>query len=168
MPFTVEDGSGVEDANAYGLVAECDTYQEERGRTAWASLGETAKQGYIVEGSTYLDTTFVPIGDIKSTEQGLLWPRVNAVDRQGRYYDDQVPRRWKEACFELAWLARSGPLIASETEAAIKKVKAGPVEVEFMDGNKVQEGDKFAWVNRLVAGLTKGQAGGPNVSLLKA
>lgn len=168
MPFTVEDGTGVEDANAYGSVEESDIYQSERGRTAWTDMTEIEKQSKIIEATTYLDTTFAPIGDIESTEQSLLWPRVNAVDRQGRYYDNQVPLRWKEACFELAWLARSGPLIAPETEAAIKKVKAGPVEVEFKDGNKVTEGDKYAWVNRLIAGLTKGQAGGPNVSLLKA
>lgn len=168
MPFIVEDGTGVEDANAYGTVEESDAYQEAKGRAAWATMTEIEKQSKIVEASTYLDTTFVPIGDIASTDQSMLWPRVNAVDRQGRYYDDQVPLRWKEACFELAWLARSAPLIASETEAAIASVKAGPVEVKFKDGNKVAEGDKYAWVNRLISGLTKGQAGGPNVSLLKA
>lgn len=168
MPFIVEDGTGVEDANAYVSIEGADAYMSDRARAAWSSMTDLQKQAAIIEGSMYLDTTYSPIGEIADTDQTLLWPRINAVDRQGRRYDDQVPQRWKDACCELAWLARSGPLIASESEASIKKVKAGPVEVEFANGNKVSEGDKFGWVNRLIGPLIEGQTGGNNISLLKA
>lgn len=168
MAFTPEDGTGVEDANAYVTVEDADTYMSERARAAWASLSEPQKQAAIIEATIFLDSTFQWRGEIKSTSQGIAFPRVNCVDRDGRYYDDQVPKQVKAACCELAWLARSGALIASETEAAIKRVEAGPVKVEFLNGNKVADADKFAWVNRLVGPLIKGGAGGSNVSLMKA
>jgi hypothetical protein len=168
MAFTVEDGTGVEDANAYVLVADADTYMSDRARAAWASLETPQKQAAIIEATMYLDATFYWIGEIASSSQTLLWPRVNAEDREGRSYDDQVPQRVKDACCELAWIARSGSLMPTETEASIKKVKAGSVEVEYQSGNKVGEADRFAWVNRVLTSLTKGAAGGPNISLLKA
>ena len=171
MTLVVEDGTGLSNANAYVSIADCDDYQEVRGRTTWAALGDAEKEAKIIEATMYLDSTFYWIGDIASETQALGWPRINAEDKEGRDLDDMVPSQVVNACCELAYLAMSGPLVASISSAAIKRVKAGSVEVEYAGeyGNQVVETDKMAWINRLLSGLTKGSSdGGPNIALLKA
>jgi len=169
MTLVVEDGTGLANANTYASAGDADDYADAKGWTEWAALTAPQKEAALIEATVYLDSSFEFIGDLYISTQALNWPRVDAYDRQGRHYE-ALPQRIVDVCIELAYLARSGPLVASITEASLKKIKAGPVELEYTAaGSVVNEGDKVAWINRMIGPLIKGSASGSaNVSFLKA
>ena len=57
MAFTVEDGSGVEDANAYVEFAYVDEFHLDRGNTEWTGA-DSVKQSAIIRASEYIDKRF--------------------------------------------------------------------------------------------------------------
>ena len=60
MAFTVEDGNGLPDANAYVDVAFADEYFADRGNTDWAAATDPNKQVAIVKATDYIDKAFGP------------------------------------------------------------------------------------------------------------
>jgi len=134
MAFTVEDGTGVESANSYVAVADADTYFDDRGNATWTGA-DSVKQAALIKATAYLDGTYrkIWIGTIGAT-QGLSWPRSYAYDEYGTLIES-VPQRVEDAVCELAVLALSTALSPELTRGGkVKKVKAGPVEKEYMDG----------------------------------
>lgn len=110
--FTVEDGDGLEAANAYITEAEADDYHEGRGHTDWAALSSEAKQGAIVRATDYIDKRFGRRfrGFKSSSAQALEWPRIDATDNDD-YLVNPVPRALVKACAEYALIsARQGEL----------------------------------------------------------
>jgi hypothetical protein len=71
------------------------------------------------------------IGTLFDEDQGLLWPRSDAVGLDGRDYSEVVPAPLKEAQAELALRHHSdGDLAPDPTESSVKtkKEKVGPIE----------------------------------------
>lgn len=166
MSLTVEDGTGLSNADVYAAVATVDAYATARALTAWT--GETpAKEAAIKEATIYLDTSYQWKGHIELEAQALAWPREGVTDREGREIAG-LPQRVIDACCELAVMKITAALVTSQTSAEIQSVQAGSVAVTYVNGNRVREAERFTWVDRLLTGLHSGRAGGVNVGLTKA
>lgn len=166
MTLIVEDGTGLANADAYASLSTVDAYATARGLSAWTGA-DAIKEAAIREATVYLDASYDWTGAILKTTQALAWPRSGAIDREGRVITG-LPRRLVEACCELAVMKLSGALVSSRTTPEIQAVQAGTVAVTYVKGDRVGEPERFAWVDRLLAGLQAGRAGGSNVRILKA
>lgn len=167
MPLIVEDGTGVAGANCYVSNDYIDVYAEDRSWTDWTAASDEAKDAAMIEATTYLDTSYAWKGAIAATTQPLAWPREGVIDREGRELTG-IPQRLKDACCELARLKLSGALVAARTEAEVQSLQAGSVSITYARGSRVGEGERFAWVDRLLTGLHSGRSGGININLSKA
>jgi len=133
MPFTVEDGTGIANANSYVDTAFADEYFADRGVTAWAG-DAAAKQGALIKATDYVEGRFGRrwIGEMANATQGLSWPR-----KDTDFDIDEIPLKLKQACSEYALRALSGPLApdpktdASGITVVTTRKKVGPIETEF-------------------------------------
>lgn len=166
MTLTVEDGTGLTNADAYAAVATVDAYATARGWADWT--GTTAvKEAAIREATVYLDQSYNWKGAIVAETQALAWPREGVTDREGREVTG-LPQRVVDACCELARTQLSAALVTARTEGDISHVQAGSVSVTYRTGQRVSEAERFGWVNRLLAGLHNGAVSTLNVGLTKA
>lgn len=166
MALTVEDGTGLADADAYASIATVDAYATARALTAWTGT-DAVKEAAIREATVYLDTSYAWKGAIEVETQALAWPREGVLDKEGREVTG-LPQRVIDACCELAVMKLSAALVTSRSEAEVQSMTAGSVSITYARGNRVSEGERFAWVDRLLTGLHAGRAGGGNIPLLKA
>lgn len=167
MALVPEDGTGLANANSYVSWDEIELYAEERSWTDWAAATDEAKEVAIRDATVYLDTSYAWKGAIALETQALAWPREGALDRDGRELTG-VPRRVKDACCELARMNLTAALVTSRTEGEVQSMTAGSVSITYARGNRVSEGERFGWADRLLTGLHGGRAGGINVQLSKA
>ena len=134
MQFIVEDGTGVAGANAY--ITEDYLW-------AYAPFSATAPGGgdpkaAIVRATAWIEARYgyrFPGTRKYGREQGLSFPRYNAVDRDGYAIDDDmVPGEVQRAVAEAALreIASAGSLMPDQTDgAAVKREKLGSMEVEY-------------------------------------
>jgi len=192
MAITVEDGTGLSDANSYLSVSDADAYWADRanatspGGIAWSSASE--KEGALIEASQYLDSTYSWVWNnpphyiselsgvyyspyptvyvpLKETTQGLLWPRVNAYDAQTKVWQDGVPQKVKDATVELALIALDGALLTVQGRKT-KRESVGSIEVEYMDASSPY--DTYPHVDRILTGLYRYSRNGGSRKLERA
>lgn len=128
MPFIVEDGTGLVDANAYISIEFADQYFQERGVTAWTGTSDQ-KQAYIIRATDYVEGRFAHkfIGSPLTTTQALSFPRREIAG---------LPVQLKRAVAEYAVRAIAGKLapdvVTSESGAKVTsyRSKLGPLEEE--------------------------------------
>lgn len=111
MANVVEDGTGLNNANAYISVAFADSYFLERNNLTW--LGTTAeKEAFIVRATDYIELVFGYrfIGTKFLTTQALQHPRV-ADDGTSL----GVPLNLKKACAEYALISKASALLLTPT-----------------------------------------------------
>jgi hypothetical protein len=137
----VEDGTGLANANSYVSLADADDYHLIRGNTVWGTLGNERKTQLLILAADYITYMFGPhfIGKKAVSTQALAWPRISITNMD--LYGLGVPREVAEANAELALIQNTVPLMPSSTSPRKKKVKVGPIEVEY-DANGVT-GPKF-------------------------
>jgi hypothetical protein len=139
MSFTVEDGTGLENANALIDVAFADAYFTDRGIAAWTGDTETVKKPAIVRATDYLNNRFKFLGTKYKEEQALEFPRVYDGD-------PQMPVKMKQAVAEYALRALTTVLAPDPTVDATggkvveKKEKVGPIE----ESTRYEEGVSIA------------------------
>lgn len=107
MAFTVEDGTIVENSNAYITVAFFTAFHEDRG-TDISAYDDEGIQKAIVQATDYVDKRFGVrfVGVKRDREQSLQWPRMNAWTNQKDYINTNVvPLELKRAVAEYAYLA---------------------------------------------------------------
>ena len=106
MPITVEDGTGLADADSYASVAGADVYHALRNVAAWAAAGTAAKEAALVRATAWIDATYrARFSGTKMNGRGqsLEWPRKDAKDAAGEDIgDNEVPREIAEATIEAA------------------------------------------------------------------
>ena len=110
ITLTVEDGSGVADANTYITISGANDYFEQFGETAWIGTDDsgtgaptdTVKAQALLAAMRYLE--YLPWKGVKYAQsQALEWPRSDVVDRDNRDVDeDVVPSVVARAQCELA------------------------------------------------------------------
>jgi|GEM_PF-320633 len=162
--FIVEDGSGLEGAESYVTVAEADAYHLKMGNATWPQPGESAddsvlprKEAALRKSALFLDAYALPkvTGEKKNPAQGLLFPRVGAVDYSGTPIDgDTVPVSYKNAQCEAALLVLSGVQLTTEAQAGplLKRKKTDVLEKEWFEGSYGQK-PVFGWLDSLLSGL---------------
>lgn len=134
MAFTVEDGTGLADANAYAAVAFVDSYHSDRGNATWTGTSIVKEQA-IIRATDYVERRFGLdfIGNKEFPDvQALSFPRINLYDREG-YAVEGVPTKLKQAIAEYALRALSADLLAdpaSTDKITTLREKIGPIETE--------------------------------------
>lgn len=136
MAFTVEDGTGVDNANSYVAVADCDTYHSDRGNAAWTG-SDAVKQAALIKATDYVEQTFGERWQGKQNDvpQALKWPRYSVIV-DGIYLDsDEIPQRLKDAVCVLALEALTADLNpALARGGAIQSEKVDVIETVYMSG----------------------------------
>ena len=132
--MTVEDGTGLDSANSYVSVEDCNTYHSERGNTAWTG-DDTVKEAALIKATQYIDGRYrkrwrgIPI----SSSQALCWPREDIYDERDVEIEG-IPVRLKYAVCEAALRALTDDLNPDlERGGRIKREKVGPIETEYSD-----------------------------------
>jgi hypothetical protein len=143
VTFTLEDGTGVTDSNAYCDITFVDDYLTDRARTSEWTAADAVKNAALIKAADYVEKRFSKyfIGKKLLSTQGLSFPRDGAYDRDGNKVEG-IPSVLKRAVAEYAVrIARDGELLldpakpvdstgAVTTTAEIKSVKekVGPLE----------------------------------------
>jgi len=140
VSLTVEDGTGLADADAYVSIDDCADYATARALT-FATSPSAAGEAAIRIATSWIDNTYRTrfTGSRKNgRSQALEWPRIYATDAAGNdIASDEVPIEIMNATCEAAIreLASPGTLQPDlERGGAIKRLKAGSVEVEYQAG----------------------------------
>lgn len=112
VTLTVEDGTGLVNANTYVSAADAAAYHVEMGNASWAAAASDDVRGAaLVQATRYLDKHYLPRwkGYRRSATQALEWPRTDAVDELGNSLSG-VPADVVRAVEELALRALSASL----------------------------------------------------------
>lgn len=139
MSLTVEDGTGLSDADALISLSYADSYHDGRGNSTWVSASSPAdedKEQAIRRASTFLRDSFTWQGlRVNGRDQAMAWPRSGVVDQDGYSVPSTaVPDEIQRACAELALreLVTPGTLYPDVTLAQqAKREKVGAVEIEY-------------------------------------
>ena len=162
--LVVEDGTGKSDANTYTSVIDADTYNEQRGRSAWLSLEDDEKAAALIKATEFIDATFSWIGRKTTQEQALQWPRVTVdaygreapvIDRDG-FELAGIPASVKKAVAEVAFLSLSEDLFqVDDPRGKIIRKKTDVLETEYQadTATTVRKPSVFDSVNSLLKGL---------------
>jgi len=143
MAFVTEDGTGLANSNAYISVAEFKTYWTDRG-VDYTALSDTLIQGYIVQGSDYVDGRYTFKGYEAVSTQAMAWPRTNTsggeiVDTKTRKVitTSEVPTSLKNAMCELAAIVgdKGNRKLDDTTSQNIKSKKVGPLSTTYGNSN---------------------------------
>ena len=155
MAIVVESGAIVAGANSYVSLADANAHHTARGQSAWTGA-DSAKEAALIKAAELMDASFHWIGTLVSAEQDMRWPRQSVGDGEasissvgGALLDrddreiatNEIPRAIIKAQCELALLLLGGSDIGGSAGStataggALKRVKAGSVEVEYQPGS---------------------------------
>lgn len=150
MALTVEDGEGLDDANALAALADVEAWLADRGLTGFAALSEAVKNAAIVQATDYLSTAFDWLGDKLTDTQALGLPTDEVAA------GEDLPTAILAALSRLAYAVaiNSAQLFGTVTsQNAVQRVKAGSVDVEFADSAvrlALQGRPDFPWLFDLI------------------
>lgn len=172
MAFTVEDGTGVADANSYVTIAEAAAHFQDLNDEDWADADLKPRQAALIKATQYLEATYTWVGTKKTKAQALGWPRSGAEDKDGFSIDSTiVPQKVKDAVFFLAKEALTSDLLpARDRGGAVKsaRVKVDVLEIEDEYLDSAPSETTYRMVDRMLTGLVEGSAGGFTRRLLRA
>jgi hypothetical protein len=168
VAFIVEDGTGIEDSNAYVNSEYVENYLLSERLDQFKALSDEDKEAAIIAGTQLVDISYEYIGNRASLEQGLNWPRVDA-EYQG-FVIEGVPSAVKKATCEAVWLAMTmeDGLYSNEAdkEVASERIE-GAVAISYVNpkDRAKETATRFEILDRVLCGLynTGEQQGGPSV-----
>lgn len=160
MTLTVEDGTGMDDADAFVSVADAASYLVGRGHATWQNgYGETW-EGAIRRATAYLSAAISWKGyRTRGRAQALAWPRSGVEDAEGNAVpSDEVPAEVVRACCELAGHEFDNPGALSpvvDLSARVKREKIGPMEQEYFAAPPLADFSRpeLPLVDDIIAGL---------------
>lgn len=152
MAFVAEDGTGVANANSYVSVADADAFLHDLDDATWPAKSAEEKQAALIKATAYIEGTYrgTWIGKIKSTAQGLAWPRGGAYDPDGRELTG-VPKQVKDVVCRLALESFDGDPDAT-LDRKIQSETIGPISTTYEAGSPA--GKTYRFVDILLNGLT--------------
>lgn len=148
MTLTVEDGTGLEDAESYLSVSDADTYHSERNNEAWTEYDTAVKEAALRKATQYIDGRWGHRfkGAQLTTTQALCWPR------DPNDWPDALPKPLLHACAELALRAAAEDLMPDlDRGGAVQSQSVGPLSVTFFESAAPSK--TYPWVDRLMARL---------------
>lgn len=157
MAFTVEDGTGLADANSFASVAFADAYFSERGITTWTG-SDTAKEQALVRATDYVANRFTWRLAPYSDEQALPFPTVDPCSSNPA----EMPAKLLKATSEYALRGLDGTPLApdlvfddSGNKIVEKTEKVGPLEehTKFQDGGATKLFRPYPAADMLLRGL---------------
>lgn len=162
MAIVIEDGSGLDNAEAYISVADADTYFSLRGNAAWAALTTEQKEQALRRAVDYMTAVYGQRwkGERSSTTQALDWPRDGVLGVES----DVVPVPVQRANAELAVRASAGDLLADQG-AQVTQETVGPISVTYAVG--ARQWIRYAMADGLLAGLLR-DGGGAQIPVVRA
>ena len=142
MAFTVENGTGVADANSYTTEEFANDYFLDRANAVWAAATKAAKEAALIKATDYMELRFKDRwkGNLAPEATTLSFPRQYFYDRKGEQVNfevDGIPTDIQKATAEYALRALSADLLPDPSVAdsgqAIKRTfdKVGPIETEI-------------------------------------
>lgn len=136
MP-TVIATPGLGTSNSYITVAELDAYAAGRLHVAaWAAATTAQKEAAVIWATRVIDARVCFLGAAADAVQALAWPRTGLLTRNGfALASTVIPQQLKDATAEMA-LALLASDVTAESEQSVqglKKLRAGPVELEFRE-----------------------------------
>lgn len=157
MALTVEDGTGLSDADTYASTAYAGTYLTARGmNTAWDAATTNTKEVALRRATAWLDEVFAERwkGVKMVSTQALEWPRSFAYDQDGAAIEGIVDEL-KKATVEIAYRVVVDSTVLDSDEAAASNVAAssvtvGPISVSDTFSGAATTAKKFPVVNRLL------------------
>lgn len=157
MTLIVEDGTGRADAESYVSVADAAAYATARGLT-FPALPNDDAEAALRRATMWIDATYAPRfsgARLKRRAQALAWPRVGATDVDcNAIASNEIPSEITAATSEAAVreFAKPGSLAPNlKRGGAIKRVKAGSVEVEYSAG--AASSTMFGTIDGILSGL---------------
>lgn len=156
LTLTLEDGSGLPNANAYASVAECDAYHAAHlYATAWIAATSDQKAIALVMATRTINNNFNFYGFRLGSEQGLEWPRARVPNRNvdatgrvgfgqvgsGAWYDEaSIPRELREATCEMARELLTANRTADDASKGIASLGLGQgaIAITFNPGDRKQ------------------------------
>lgn len=170
--FVVEDGTGLEDANAYCTVLFADAYHANYGNpTTWSTLTTAEKEDALRQATRIADDRYAHrwTGVRGSSEQALDWPRAYGTDSAGNEIDSAtLPTKLKQWTARAALDHANGSLVASEEEPSIVSESfssASGASKSVTYTSPKRQDTAFVVLDRMLvsSGLISG--GGPNVRI---
>ena len=139
VTVTVEDGSGVANANSYVTIAEVDAWVLTNPHdTTWTALTDAAKNGYAVMAFRVLNEQMNWDGWQIDADQALDLPRSGMVDKNGNSIDnDEIPTEVKNAQCELARLLVIEDRTADPDTAGFKEIGVGSIKLVIDKADRV-------------------------------
>ena len=154
--MTVEDGSGLNQANAYISLVDANAYFTEINITEWTGSDEV-KEASIIRASRYLDGYYRKrwIGSRMNADQGLSWPRLEAYDEDD-FLVEGIPKELKYATCEAALLILKGEDLTPNLERGGKvlREKVSSIETEYAPGAPAR--NVYTIIDDFLSGLTHG------------
>ena len=157
MQLNVETGNGLHNSNSYIDFIDIDEYLSSSVLEKWNALTDDEKIDRMITASSFIDYSFNWIGQQKTLEQGLCWPRINVLFQNHLMPDNYVPNRIKRACvMALVLIIEHGLFVFQETgESEVKKEKIGPMETEYFESLKTHSinNSQYSDINNMLRGL---------------
>lgn len=140
MPISivVEDGSNVENANAYVTVSDARTYAANRGVTLSAVDDEIA--AFVIKASDYLESLASKYQGVETYfDQSLQWPRAGVYVNDNELPSNSIPKQLKAAQCALVIAQHQGIELQPNVVPSnyVVREKVGPLETEYADPTKV-------------------------------
>lgn len=183
MALTVEDGTGLANANSFISLAAANAYHAARGNSAWDALDDAdAKVPALIRATDYIEQMYRErwAGYLRTTTQALAWPRFAVPIKGfaavglafghgagvgfGAYWpSNAVPVLVQNACAELAARAAVGEL-APDVGRLKSKTQVGPITVEYVAGTSPHT--HYRAIDLALAPLLRGSAN--SISVVRA
>lgn len=161
MAFIVETGTGIVDANSYISVEGADDYFVGIGnQPTWFEKATIDRERALMSGTQFVDNQYRFIGTKSSQEQGLQWPRTDAIDKNGFELTEEVPKNIKYATCEAAIRTFNSPLYAdTSTKGDLRSEKVDVIELEYFEGTATD--NPYTIIDKLLfsSGLAAGNVG---------
>jgi hypothetical protein len=132
MAFVIEDGTGIQDANAYVDISFVEGYLMGKRLAQFTAMSDSEKEAAIIAGSQLVDISYDWLGSRKTLEQGLSWPRLD-VEFDG-FAVEGVPAAVKKATCEAVWLSMTEESLFSNEnnrEVARERIE-GAVDISYV------------------------------------
>lgn len=162
MALTVENGTGLGDADAFVSRADCDAYHTAHGNSAWDGTNDD-KDAAIRRATVWVSQHFNWKGQpVQGRNQALAWPRYWASDRYGWPVDTtSVPQEVIDATCEAALreLTTPGTLTPDVTlTARVRSERVGPIATEYavLPASADAERPVVTLISDILRGLLRG------------
>ena len=152
MRLTVEDGSGIPDANSYIDERDADGYLPSSLAARWLALSEEERADRLAAASGFVDSSFRWLGERSGREQGMCWPRTGVRAIPG----DSVPAQVRRASLFALEILMAGGLDAlrPREKQSVRRERFDITETEYFEPEAGEDGKSpYARLNNLLRGL---------------